>query len=53
LCASGLLLMLPTWQGAWLIADLAGLILGVVLVIWEKSQGTSMATSPAESRALR
>jgi TRAP-type uncharacterized transport system fused permease subunit len=53
-CLSGLLLMLPTWQGAWLIADLAGLILGVVLVIWEKSKGTSAAaTSPAEGRALR
>jgi TRAP transporter 4TM/12TM fusion protein len=52
-CLSGLLLMLPTWQGAWLIADVAGLILGVGLVIWEKSQGASAATSPAESRALR
>jgi TRAP-type uncharacterized transport system fused permease subunit len=30
-CASGLLLMLPTWQGAWLIADAAGLVLGVAL----------------------
>ncbi|MGH7769017.1 MAG: TRAP transporter permease, partial [Candidatus Binatia bacterium] len=32
---AGLLLMLPSWSGPWLIADLAGLALGVLLFIWE------------------
>jgi TRAP-type uncharacterized transport system fused permease subunit len=41
-CLSGLLLMLPTWQGAWLIADAAGLILGVGLIIWERSKSSPM-----------
>jgi hypothetical protein len=27
--------MLPTWQGAWLIADIAGLALGAALMLWE------------------
>jgi hypothetical protein len=27
--------MLPTWQGPWLIADIAGLALGVILIGWE------------------
>jgi TRAP transporter 4TM/12TM fusion protein len=34
-CLSGLLLMLPTWHGAWLIADFSGLALGLSLFIWE------------------
>jgi TRAP-type uncharacterized transport system fused permease subunit len=33
--ASGLLLMLPTWHGAWLIADVSGLALGITLIGWE------------------
>lgn len=53
-CLSGLLLMLPTWQGAWLVADIAGLILGVGLFIWEKGKASSAPTaSPAPSRAIR
>ena len=38
LCIAGLLLMLPTWQGLWLIADIAGLTLGVALIWWEWSR---------------
>jgi TRAP transporter 4TM/12TM fusion protein len=34
-CISGLLLMLPTWQGAWLLADVAGGAVGVFLIYWE------------------
>jgi TRAP transporter 4TM/12TM fusion protein len=34
-CISGLLLMLPTWQGAWLMADVSGLAMGVFLIVWE------------------
>ena len=53
-CASGLLLMLPTWQGAWLIADVAGLILGVGLFIWEKSKALAApSASPAPTHAAR
>ncbi|HEY3303591.1 MAG TPA: TRAP transporter fused permease subunit [Candidatus Binatia bacterium] len=32
---AGLLLLLPSWSGPWLIADAAGLALGVLLVVWE------------------
>jgi TRAP transporter 4TM/12TM fusion protein len=53
-CLSGLLLMLPTWQGAWLFADAAGLILGAGLFIWEKTKASSApSASPATSRVLR
>jgi TRAP transporter 4TM/12TM fusion protein len=34
-CFAGLLLMLPTWQGLWMIADIAGLALGATLIAWE------------------
>lgn len=34
-CASGLLLMLPTWHGQWLILDGLGLVLGIVCILWE------------------
>jgi TRAP transporter 4TM/12TM fusion protein len=34
-CLAGILLMLPTWHGVWLIADLTGLALGIALVCWE------------------
>jgi TRAP-type uncharacterized transport system fused permease subunit len=53
-CASGLLLMLPTWQGAWLIADAAGLVLGVGLFIWERSKSLSAPSASAQStQAIR
>jgi TRAP transporter 4TM/12TM fusion protein len=51
-CASGLLLMLPTWQGAWLIADAAGLVLGVALFVWERSKSSpapSASTQPTQA----
>jgi TRAP transporter 4TM/12TM fusion protein len=35
LWVSGFLLLLPTWSGVWLIADVAGLALGSVIVLWE------------------
>jgi TRAP transporter 4TM/12TM fusion protein len=37
-CLAGLLLMLPTWQGLWVIADIAGLMLGVATICWEWSR---------------
>jgi TRAP transporter 4TM/12TM fusion protein len=44
ICLAGLLLMLPTWQGLWLIADIAGLALGVIVIGWEWNHRT--ATKP-------
>ena len=35
-CLAGLLLMLPTWNGAWLILDAGGLLLGIGLFVWER-----------------
>ena len=32
---AGLLLLLPSWSGIWLVADAAGLALGVAVVLWE------------------
>jgi TRAP transporter 4TM/12TM fusion protein len=37
-CLAGLLLMLPTWHGLWVIADIAGLMLGVATICWEWSR---------------
>jgi TRAP transporter 4TM/12TM fusion protein len=34
-CFAGLLLMLPTWAGLWLLADFAGVALGAALIAWE------------------
>jgi TRAP transporter 4TM/12TM fusion protein len=51
---SGLLLMLPTWQGGWLIADVAGLILGVGLFIWERSKSLSAPSASSQpTQAIR
>jgi TRAP-type uncharacterized transport system fused permease subunit len=53
-CLSGLLLMLPTWQGAWLIADGAGLVLGIGLIIWERSKSSPVRSpSPQPTHAAR
>jgi TRAP transporter 4TM/12TM fusion protein len=53
-CLAGLLLMLPTWQGAWLIADIAGLLLGAGLLVWERVQASAQGSrSTASSRAVR
>jgi TRAP transporter 4TM/12TM fusion protein len=41
---AGLVLMLPTWQGAWLILDATGLLLGIGLFGWERGR-TSLAHS--------
>jgi TRAP-type uncharacterized transport system fused permease subunit len=44
-CLAGLMLMLPTWHGAWLIFDAVGLVLGVSLIVWERGK-THAITSP-------
>jgi TRAP transporter 4TM/12TM fusion protein len=43
-CAAGLMLMLPTWHGAWLIFDAGGLLLGVGLIAWERSKASVIAS---------
>lgn len=47
-CLSGLLLMLPTWQGAWLIVDAAGLMMGVSLFIWERTKSAPVPSVSAQ-----
>jgi TRAP transporter 4TM/12TM fusion protein len=42
---AGLLLMLPTWHGPWLIADAVGLLLGLFLFLWERNK-SSLAGTP-------
>lgn len=42
---AGLLLMLPTWHGAWLTVDAAGLALGLLLFLWERNK-SSLAGAP-------
>jgi TRAP transporter 4TM/12TM fusion protein len=47
-CA-GALLMLPTWHGLWLVADLAGLTLGVSLIFCEWKHTTKNAMLPSQA----
>lgn len=50
---SGLLLLLPSWSGQWLIADAVGLATALGLFLWERSKST-LAAAPAEpSRLVR
>jgi TRAP-type uncharacterized transport system fused permease subunit len=51
-CLASLLLMLPTWQGAWLIADAAGLLLGVGLFFWERSKSSPLPSPTAEPSGI-
>lgn len=44
-CMAGLMLMLPTWHGAWLIFDVSGLLLGVGLFLWERNKASATASS--------
>jgi TRAP transporter 4TM/12TM fusion protein len=45
---ASVLLLLPTWSGVWLVADVAGLILAVGLLIWERSRILSAPSTNAE-----
>jgi TRAP transporter 4TM/12TM fusion protein len=49
---AGLLLMLPTWHGTWLIADAAGLLLGVGLFFWEKNKASPLASATVEPSGI-
>ncbi|HXG53134.1 MAG TPA: TRAP transporter fused permease subunit [candidate division Zixibacteria bacterium] len=46
---AGLLLVLPSWQGAWLLADAAGLLLGAGLIAWERSNAAGRTPVPGPS----
>jgi TRAP transporter 4TM/12TM fusion protein len=45
---ASLLLLIPNWSGVWLIADFAGLLLGIGLVIWERSKISPAQPASAE-----
>jgi TRAP transporter 4TM/12TM fusion protein len=47
-CLAGLLLMIPTWHGAWLLVDTVGLLLGVGLFLWERSRSAPARSAIAE-----
>jgi TRAP-type uncharacterized transport system fused permease subunit len=32
---ASLLLLLPSWSGVWLMIDAVGVVLGLILVLWE------------------
>jgi TRAP transporter 4TM/12TM fusion protein len=43
-CLAGLLLMLPSWHGGWLLFDAAGLLLGVGLILWERKKTSALVS---------
>ncbi len=51
---AGLLLLLPAWSGMWLIADGAGLGIGIITVVWEWNRRAvrNMASAQPESSSL-
>jgi TRAP transporter 4TM/12TM fusion protein len=50
--SAGLLLVLPTWHGPWLIADATGLTLGLGVFLWERSRSTLAGAAPAEPSGI-
>jgi TRAP transporter 4TM/12TM fusion protein len=44
-CLAGLMLMFPTWHGAWLIFDAGGLLMGIGLFLWERSKASATVSS--------
>jgi TRAP transporter 4TM/12TM fusion protein len=51
-CLAGLLLMLPSWHGTWLIADASGLLLGAGLFFWEKNKSSPLPSASAEPSGI-
>jgi TRAP transporter 4TM/12TM fusion protein len=51
-CVAGLLLMLPTWQGPWLIADATGLLVGAALFFWERNKSAPLPSATAEPSGI-
>jgi TRAP transporter 4TM/12TM fusion protein len=50
---AGLLLLLPSWSGVWLVADVAGLALGLLLILWEWSRSRAALPSGAADQRIR
>jgi len=50
-CIAGLLLMLPTWQGLWLMADVLGLMLGALALLHEWNKSAAPAVPLAGSKS--
>ncbi len=51
---AGLLLLLPTWGGPWLIADAVGVVLGIGLILWEWTRPRhTIAAKPKAGTATR
>ena len=51
---AGLLLLLPTWGGPWLIADAVGVVLGIGLILWEWTRPRrTIAANPQAGTATR
>ncbi len=46
---AGLLLLLPSWSGIWLVADAAGLALGVAVVLWEWNRSAPATQQPVKA----
>jgi TRAP transporter 4TM/12TM fusion protein len=44
---AGLLLLMPAWSGIWLIADGAGFLIGLALLLWEWNASSGTVTSVA------
>jgi TRAP transporter 4TM/12TM fusion protein len=49
---AGLLLLLPKWSGAWLIADGLGLALGVALFAWEWNRSSKQSLSVTQPNGI-
>jgi len=49
---ASLLLLIPSWSGVWLIADAAGLLLGIGLFVWERSKASPAPSATAEARGI-
>jgi TRAP transporter 4TM/12TM fusion protein len=52
-CVAGLLLMLPSWHGLWLLLDVSGLLVGIALFIWERRSVGAIAPASAGSGIAR
>jgi TRAP-type uncharacterized transport system fused permease subunit len=49
---AGLLLLLPKWSGAWLIADGLGLALGIALFAWEWNRSSRQSLATAQPNTI-
>jgi hypothetical protein len=46
---ASLLLLLPSWNGVWLIADAVGVVLALALVVWEWNRSSVAEVRLAQS----